>query len=237
MKKTLPRLAVGLIFALLAGCASSPSRATRSAGPPLLRAQDYSETVRVACVGDSITYGAGVEDQAVNNYPAVLGRLLGDKFTARNFGVSGATLLKKGDKPYWSLPEFQAVADYNPHAIVIKLGTNDSKPQNWRHAAEFAADLRAMIDHFRALPARPRIWLCLPVPVYESRWGINEAVVGGQVIPHIKQVADEKNVPVIDLYVALSEKADFFPDKIHPNTAGARVIAQTIYAALTGKQP
>ena len=73
--------------------------------------------------------------------------------------------------------------------------------------------------------------------VYESRWGINDAVVGGQVIPHIKKVADEKNVPVIDLYAALSDKPDLFPDKIHPNAAGARVIAQTVYAALTGKQP
>ena len=40
----------------------------------LVRAE---EVVRVACVGDSITYGAGVANRGKNNYPKVLGGLLG----------------------------------------------------------------------------------------------------------------------------------------------------------------
>ena len=142
-------------------------------------------TVRVACIGDSITFGAGIRDRAKNSYPAVLGRLLGDGYDVRNFGVSGATLLKKGDKPYWKLKAFQQASDFQPNVVIIKLGTNDSKPQNWRHKADFDGDLRALADHFTALPSKPTVWLCLPVPVYQTRWGINEKTVKGEISPII----------------------------------------------------
>ena len=224
-----------ICFATALHC--QPGAAAEPKEPAVLRPEDYKEVIRVACVGDSITFGAGVEDRARNSYPVVLGNLLGAKFETKNFGVSGATLLRKGDKPYWKESAFKAANDYAPHAVVIKLGTNDSKPQNWKHGAEFEADLRAMVEHFQQLPGKPKIWLCLPVPVYETRWGINEEIVKGQIIPLIKQVAREKKLPTIDLHAALSDKAAFFPDKIHPNAAGARVLAQTVHAALTGQQP
>jgi len=204
---------------------------------PYVHPNQYSHPVRVACVGDSITFGAGVENQPSNNYPVVLGRLLGSQYVTKNFGVSGATLLKKGDQPYWKEPAFKAVGQYEPDVVVIKLGTNDSKPQNWKYGADFEIDLLAMIDHFQALPSKPKIWLCLPVPVYEDKWGINEKIVKGEIIPKISQVAAEKHLPVINLYAALSNQPDLFPDQIHPNAAGARVMARTVYVALTGNQP
>ena len=92
-----------------------------------------------------------------------------------------------------------------------------------------------MIAHFRQLPSRPGIWLCLPVPVYETKWGINDAVVKDRIIPIIAKVADEQNVPIIDLNETLTGKPECFPDKIHPNAAGARLMAETVAAALTGK--
>ena len=199
-----------------------------------LLTSDYSGVIRVACVGDSITYGAGVKNRAKNNYPKVLGNLLGPGFETRNFGVSGATLLKRGDKAYWTQPEFVKVGAFKPNAVVIKLGTNDSKPQNWGFKENFADDLAAMIDYFRDLPSKPKIWLCLPVPVYEAKWGINEPVVYGEIIPIIRRVAREKRVPVIDLHETLSGKSELFPDRIHPNAAGAAIIAATVKTALVG---
>ena len=224
------RLTLGSIFLSLVVAVAARAAAP---GDPI-RTDAYTETIRVACIGDSITFGHGVHDRRTNCYPAVLGRLLGEKFHVRNFGVSAATLLKKGDKPYWKLRAFKLATDFAPHALVIKLGTNDSKPQNWRHKAEFAADLRAMIDHFAKLPSHPRIWLCLPVPVYRTRWGINEETVKGKIIPIIKQVAAEASLPTIDLHAALSGHPELFPDNIHPNAAGAALMAQAVHAALTG---
>ena len=193
------------------------------------------QPIRVACIGDSITYGAGVAGRETNCYPAVLGRLLGEKYEVRNFGVNGATLLRKGDNPYWKLAAFTQATEWQPNIVTIKLGTNDSKPQNWKHKAEFADDLRALVDHFAALPSKPAIWLCLPVPVYATKWGINEAAVRGEIIPIIQKVAGEKKLPTIDLHAALSGHAAMFPDKIHPNIQGAALIAETLAKALAAK--
>ena len=188
---------------------------------------------RIACVGDSITFGAGVAGRAENCYPAVLGRLLGKEYTVRNFGVNGATLLKKGNLPYWKLKAFKDATAFAPNVVIIKLGTNDTKPQNWAKAgSEYEADLRALIAHFQKQPSKSAIYLCLPVPVYQDRWGINEKTVADGVIPVIQKIAKEKKLPVINLHKALSGHPEMFPDKIHPNAAGAKLMAETIAAAL-----
>ena len=216
--------------AIVVGCATVGVKRDQAVAPA-----EYEQTIRVACVGDSITYGASIEDREKNNYPVVLGRSLGEKFEVRNFGVSGATLLKKGDFSYWDRPAFKAATQFNPHVVVIKLGTNDTKPQNWKYAADYAADYEAMIDHFAALPAKPKIWLCSPAPVYQTRWGISEKSVVEEVIPKVQVLAKRKGLPLIDLYAALSGKPEMFPDKIHPNAAGARVMAGSVEAAILGR--
>ena len=191
---------------------------------------------RIACVGDSITYGAAIRDRANHCYPKVLGDLLGKEYTVRNYGVNGATLLKNGDRPYWKLGAFKQATDFGPNVVILKLGTNDTKPQNWGKAGkEYEADLRAMVTHFKSLPTKPMIYLCLPAPVYQTRWGINEKTVKEGVIPVIRKVAKDEGLTVIDLYQALSGKPALFPDKIHPNAAGAKLMAQTIHTVLRKK--
>ncbi|HVY70234.1 MAG TPA: GDSL-type esterase/lipase family protein [Verrucomicrobiae bacterium] len=218
---------LGLASAWLAGCAGYQKQA--------IHVRDYPGTIKVACVGDSITWGAGIERREQNCYPAVLGKLLGSRFETRNFGVNGATLLKHGDGPYWKTGAFKEATEFEPDVVILKLGTNDSKPQNWKHKDEFAGDLRAMLDHFAGLRSKPKIWLCLPVPVYAERWGINEPVVRDDIIPIIRQVAKERNLPVIDLHTALSNHPEFFPDQIHPDAAGAALMAMSVNVALQGR--
>jgi len=118
---------------------------------------------RIACVGDSIIFGAGVKDRAKNCYPAVLGRLLGKEYTVRNYGVNGATLLKKGDRPYWKLKAIKDATAFGPNTVIIKLGTNDTKPQNWNQGGtEYEADLRALIAHFQKQPSKPAVYHASP---------------------------------------------------------------------------
>ncbi len=200
-----------------------------------IRVEDYRETIRIACIGNSITYGASIKNRARDCYPAQLSRMLGEKWQVRNFGVGGATLLKKGDLPYWNQQAFKDALAYNPHVVVIKLGTNDTKPQNWKYKDEFATDYADMIDRFAELPSSPRICICQPVPAYGERWGISETRIKNEAVPLIIQVARSKHVPVIDLYEPLSGKPELFPDQIHPNAKGAHGIAREIYATLTGR--
>ncbi|MFC1634867.1 GDSL-type esterase/lipase family protein [Planctomycetota bacterium] len=230
MKKCFLRIVVTCVVL----CLPTVSCTEHGVSKPI-RVQDYQGTVRVACVGDSITYGHGIENRLKGCYPAQLGRMLGDKWEVRNFGVSGATMLKQGDLPYWQQQAFEDVMAYNPHVVVIKLGTNDTKPQNWKFKDAFARDYTDMIDRFSELPARPRIWICYPVPAFAERWEINEFVIKNEVIPIISQVSRKARVPVINLYQPLSGKPKYFPDDIHPNAEGAFLMAKNIYATLTGR--
>jgi lysophospholipase L1-like esterase len=193
----------------------------------------YSAPVRVACVGDSITHGSGASPGF--SYPDQLQKLLGDRWQVKNFGVSARTLLRQGDYPYWKEKAFTNAQNFHPDVVIILLGTNDTKPQNWIHKEEFRKDYTDLINVFLGLPHRPEVFICYPPPVPEpGNYGINEAGVQAE-IPIIADLAARLNVGVIDMHAALIHKADLLPDRVHPNNEGAGVMARAAYRALTGK--
>ena len=211
---------------------SCPVQAADSAGP--ISTADYQGTIRVACVGDSITAGVGAAKG--ESYPAQLGKMLGDQWEVRNFGVSGSTLLNNGDRPYQKQSAFQGALQYQPQVVIIMLGTNDTKPQNWKFKDQFAADYKGMLGQFAKLPSKPRIYVCRPVPVPGSgNFGINEAGVKAEA-PMIDQIAEDLKAAVIDMHAALQAHPEMLPDRVHPNTAGATLMAKAAYKALTGKE-
>jgi lysophospholipase L1-like esterase len=192
----------------------------------------YKAPVKVACVGDSITQGNGAHGGY--DYPSQLQRLLGDKWQVKNFGLWGRTLLKKGDSPYWVQPVFKDSHDFNPDVVIIMLGTNDTKSENWPHRDEFYADYKDLVDSYKNLPGKPRVFVCLPCPgPGPGASGINEANVLLE-IPIITKVATDENVDLIDMHTPLVGKK-LQPDNIHPNDAGAALLAQAAANALTGK--
>lgn len=191
----------------------------------------------VACVGDSITYGAGIANRLNDSYPAQLQRILQEyepTWRVDNYGVSGATLLSRGDLPYIRQSAYVSARTCNPDVVIIKLGTNDSKPQNWQYKASFISDYCAMIDVFRNLPSRPQVWICKPVPAFGESFTIRPAVIHDEILPMIDEIGATKGVPVIDLYAALADYGKLFPDAIHPNAEGAGIMAQTIAPYLLG---
>ena len=202
-------------------------------GPAL--AEDKTEPIKVACAGDSITFGAAIKDRKTNCYPTQLGRMLGEGYRVANFGVNAATMLKKGNKPYWKLKQFQAAQDTQPDIVIIKLGTNDTKPNNWQHHEQLQPDYTEMVRLFQSLASKPTVYICHPVPVVGEQWGINDKTVREGVIPVVDKVAKETGAKVIDLYTPLKDKPELLPDKVHPNAEGAKIIAQTIAAVLTDK--
>ncbi len=194
-----------------------------------------SDTIRVACVGNSITEGYGLKDKKTEAYPARLQELLGPGYKVMNFGLSGHTLLTKTDRPYINPPKkvkkhrFHEALASNPDIVTIKLGTNDSKtPYDSLLHADFTRDLNALIDSFQALPSRPYIYLCLPIPADGEVWTIRDSVIEHEVLPRILAVAKERQLPVIDLYKPLKPYPELLQDKIHPTRGGAMIIAEEI---------
>ena len=116
---------------------------------------------------------------------------------------------------------------FNPNIVVIKLGTNDSKPHNWVHKNEFTKDMQAMIDAFRGLAVHPKIYLCCPSKSYN--YGISDKTIVNEVIPMIKKVAKKNKLSVIDLHTAMDGMLELFPDKVHPNEKGAEIMAKVVY--------
>lgn len=213
----------------LAACVLSLSKA--EAESPQLSSSPAP--VRVACVGDSITQGVGVEPG--KSYPSQLQALLGKGWQVKNFGVGGRTLLRKGDLPYWKEKAFRDAQEFQPDIVVIMLGTNDTKPKNWQFHGQFHDDYRDLVNTFRALPGKPRVFVCRPCPVPEpGNYGINEANVQRE-IPIIDQVAHEEGATVIDMHAALEPHPELMPDRVHPNTAGAAIMAATVAKAIAGK--
>jgi lysophospholipase L1-like esterase/pimeloyl-ACP methyl ester carboxylesterase len=195
--------------------------------PAPLQAQS-ADKVRVACIGASITFGAGIQDREKNCYPAQMQNLLGPGYEVRNFGVNSRTMLKHGDFPYWNDKAYQAALAFNPNIVIIDLGGNDSKPQNWKYKDEFAADTRAMIESFHTLPTRPRVLVCLPMPAFKVMWGINDEVITKELSPILRQVVAETATELIDLHAPFVDKGAWFADNVHPNAAGAALMAKIV---------
>ena len=190
--------------------------------------------IKVACIGDSITEGATIRDGKYF-YPSQLQELLPDDYEVKNFGASGHTLLSEGDYPYVKNPKYSQALEFKPDIVVIKLGTNDSKPQNMRYFKNFERDLNNMVESFKKLESKPKIFLALPAFAARQAWGINEADIFLRIIPAIKNVAKKQGLEIIDLHSILFNKPEFFNDGIHPNNYGARVIAKQIARAIMGE--
>jgi lysophospholipase L1-like esterase len=192
-----------------------------------------AEPIKVACVGDSITQGVGAKSG--QSYPAQLQALLGEGYLVGNFGVSGRTLLKKGDFPYWKEKKYQAALAMEPAIVIIMLGTNDTKPQNWQHETEFAADYRELVKSFQSLKSQPKVFVCRPVPAPgKGNFGINEENIQKE-IPRVDALAKELGCGVIDMHAALEKFPEMLPDRVHPNTAGAGEMAKAAAKAIAGK--
>ena len=189
--------------------------------------------VRVACIGNSITDGFGIDMATQQGYPARLQRLLGNGYHVKNFGVSGRTMLNKGDLPYQNELAWRDALAFRPDIVIIKLGTNDSKPENWQYNKGFTDDLQLMVDALKANKNNPRIILCTPIPAFKPTWNINDSVIVNGITPIINKVAKKNKLQVIDLHTLYAHDGDkMLNDAIHPDAKGALRMAEIIAKAL-----
>ena len=201
---------------------------------------------KVACVGNSITYGYGIEswpDQT--SYPHHLQGMLRENApadTVENFGVSGLTVRKDDQASYWKGARFAPAIEFAADTVIIELGTNDSKAYaSWNNAAQNAAvdsaivaDFESLIDTFQ-VKSKPHIFICLAPYVNNVDWNILDTAVVNRVNPAILRAGLEKGVSVIDLHSHFSYLENptwYLSDVVHPSVEGAKHLAEIVYSHL-----
>lgn len=193
-------------------------------------AGSWAERIKVACVGNSITYGAGIANREKNSYPSQLQYYLGDGYEVKNFGSNGATALVSGDHPYVKTSVYKESKAFQPDIVLIKLGTNDTKPHNW-NKEQFVADYQSLIDTYRSLESHPRIILLTPVRCFLTEKNtISPEIIEQQVRPLVEHLAWKNKLEIINLFNLFGNQWEqpIMPDRLHPSSLGAGDMAKKI---------
>lgn len=197
--------------------------------------------IKVACVGDSITYGHGISNWPKNNYPKLLGGLLGDGYHVQSFGVSGRCVQDHSDQPYRALEHYQNSLAYEADILVFMMGTNDSKPENWQGEEAFKSAVEELLDSYLSGEKKPLVYLCTPATAFFTE-GFTGDLTNYDIQPEIvnvidgimRQIAEERGYPIIDIHTLTAENPQWFAkDGVHPNNEGAAAIAEKIYTELS----
>ncbi|MCP4092710.1 MAG: hypothetical protein GY747_04605 [Planctomycetes bacterium] len=210
---------------------------------PNAAAAQQEQVIRIACVGDSITEGNANLDYLVNAWPLILDRFLEELkpgvYESRNFGRSGATMLRKGRKPYWDQDVFAKSKDYQPNIVIINLGTNDAVNANWlERGSDFEKDYRALIEIYLGLASQPQVYLSNLTPMTYPHPRVQECEPHrAEIESIICALADEYGLEIIDFKQSLMHKSWLLTDGLHPNTGGNEQMARAAAKALTGQLP
>ena len=199
--------------------------------------QKKVQQVRVACVGNSITYGTGIKDRDRDSYPSQLQRMLGDKYVVGNFGKPGATLLYHGHRPYVEQEEFKKALAFKGDIAVIHLGINDTDPRNWpNYRDEFVKDYLSIMDSLRAANPKVRFILARMTPIADRhpRFQSGTKQWHDEIQTAIETVARVSGAELIDFHEPMYPYPNLLPDAIHPNPEGAGILAKTVYGGITG---
>ncbi|MBO2516895.1 MAG: hypothetical protein CW338_06400 [Clostridiales bacterium] len=190
---------------------------------------------RLACAGDSITNGAVLPGCFFRCHTALLQRMLGKGWHAENYGLNDRDAQSTGDKPYSAEREYRKSLAFLPDAVVLLLGTNDTKEVNWRGGEHFKAEYEKLLSAYTSLESRPRVILCTP-PWARSAATRLERLTNDCRTEYLPVIADivrntgkEQGLTVIDLYEAFYERPDLLcHDGLHPSAKGAKEIARLV---------
>ncbi|MSP07577.1 MAG: G-D-S-L family lipolytic protein, partial [Chitinophagaceae bacterium] len=186
--------------------------------------------VNIACIGNGVTYGIGVENREKNNFPQQLQYLLGANYKVTNFGAVNAPVLSNGVNGYNKTAAFKKSQTGNPNIVFVELGLDEIKTTDTAILSNFTITLEGIIQSYANLSSRPRIVLLLPLPIFLNDSSLlNNSVIKNKIIPKIQKIAFEKNLELLDLFSMFIDKQDLFLDKIHPSSLGGTLISKRLY--------
>lgn len=194
----------------------------------------------VACVGNSITEGYGI-DWGVKKYPDHLQDLMQPGDSVANFGTSGKMFYKESGESYWVQGKIKETLAFPADIVVIELGTNDSKLFYFTYYNVTVDMLKPsyedLLDTFAHLPTSPEIYATLQPYSNNVEWGIMDTSIVKYINPLIKETAIEKGVNIIDLHTLFKTPDWFLADSVHPNTKGAQELAKIVNKYITMAKP
>ena len=190
---------------------------------------------RVACIGDSITFGWGLKKREKNSYPAILQRLLGSEYNVKNFGNSGRCVIKtakmgKEPRSFHFMKEHKRALNFNPHIVLCNLGINDLLHYNEKQE-QFIPDYKELLLSYLNLPSKPKVivWQKL-APVFPGQLFYNSPMIqriNNDIYSIVNELKKEgATIETLDMAAVFSDKENlFFKDKLHPNQGGVSLIA------------
>lgn len=188
-----------------------------------------SVPARISCIGDSITFGFGLEHREQECWVSLLPALLADECQTANYGLSGGCVLSDGLMPWLESPQAQEFWAAEEDLAIVMLGTNDVASTVW-NAGRFESEYSDLVARIQQKPGNPRVIIMLPPRVFISS-ALDEMLVE-EVIPAIRRVQEQTGAGLIDLYTLTMDHHEWFDDGIHPNAAGNEAIAACIADAL-----
>lgn len=201
--------------------------------------------IKVACVGDSITYGFGIKNWPKNNYPTQLQNMLGENFNVANFGVSGCCVGRKTELSFLKTKTYLDSLEYKADILILMMGSNDSIAFNWTNREKFKEEYLHLLETY-VKDKDIKVYLCTVSKAYfpkgrttgMTNFGIQPKIIE-IIVEIIKEIATERNYELIDIYEITSQNYDWFKkDKVHPNKDGALAIAEEVYRKIkTNEQP
>ena len=193
--------------------------------------------IRVACIGDSITWGFTLLNPWRQSYPALLQEKLGPGYEVRNFGYNDAAARFDADTPYVSKRAYRESLAWNPDIVLLMLGTNDTKSRNWDPEI-FRRDYRRIVESYRALPSAPRVILIAPIRVFPVGGipilGVLPENMENGVRPAIRTLAAEMELELVDLQDLFTDRR-YCRDGVHPQRAGTQMLADAIWSGIAWK--
>ena len=210
-----------------------------------------SDAVKIACIGDSITYGLGLADRAKESYPAQLQKLLDEfepgKYEVRNFGNSGRGIyldsMRGSEKRgFRYMPEHKAALEWKPDIVICNLGINDNgeyikEYTGGRKRGQFEGDYLALLDDYRKANSNAKFYIWTKLSPLAEGQKFYRSPEPFLMQADLEVVAKKMDAVGLDMQEPLREKMDeiFARDKIHPNAEGAKIIAETTFEAVAPK--
>lgn len=207
--------------------------------------------VRIACIGNSITFGARVQNPQLESYPAVLSSMLnGGGYTGyevKNFGIGGATVLRFGTPNIWKTLDSLKLSQ--PDIVVIEVGTNEtvSAPRyNWEHIGDFEKDYSDYLASIKKINPNCIFILCSPLDMVITTDGLSPERKNDlslrrpriwELRKKIRNIAKAEGAYFLDLTKPFKGRSNLMTasDGVHPNKDGYNYMAKLVFDCMVKK--